>query len=71
MVRNVGGGFSCLEEDFAVRRTSPLMITSLIADNMLISRILIKLLLTSGGINIIKIVLLNRMSSVVFHAFWH
>ena len=41
----------------------------LTADNMQIRRILIKLLLTSAGINIIKLVLLNRMSPISFHAF--
>lgn len=65
-MRNMSSGFSCFDVKFAVTRTSPLrMITSVIysaelfcnfeltADNMQIRRILIKLLLTSDGINII------------------
>lgn len=53
-MRNVGSGFPGFDVKFAVTRTSPLrMITSVIADNMQIRRILIKLLLTSDGINII------------------
>jgi len=40
----------------------------LTADDMQIMRILIKLLFTSVGINIIKLVLLNRMSPISFHA---
>jgi len=64
-VRNVSGRFSGLEES-TVSRASPLrIITSMVysaklfcyfeltADNMQIRRILIKLLLTSDGINII------------------
>ena len=80
-MRNVSGRFSGLEES-TVCRASPLrVITSMLysaklfcyfeltADNMQIRRILIKLLLTSAGINIIKLVLLNRMSPISFHAF--
>lgn len=65
-MRNMGSGFPGFDVKFAVTRTSPLrMITSVIysaklfcnfeltADNMQIRRILIKLLLTSDGINII------------------
>ena len=64
-MRNVSGRFSGLEES-TVSRASPLrIITSMVysaklfcyfeltADNMQIRRILIKLLLTSDGINII------------------
>jgi hypothetical protein len=81
-VRYMGGRFTSLKEEFAVSGVSSLMmITSMVyscklcyyfeltADKMLIRCILIKLLLTSLGIDIIKLVLLNRMSPISFHAF--